>query len=369
MECRNLAKYIVAIAGLALSLSYTSFSQAQDRQAQPTPAIDAATRLQVIEVTLKQLNDNYVFPKVAKQIDVAIRQRLQRKEYDQITNPATLAEVLTTQLREISRDKHMSVRFYSEPLPPPPSQETPEEREKSRYIAGLSNFGFKRVERLSGNVGYLNLDIFWWLDVGGGDTAVAAMNFLANTNALIIDLRDNRGGDPAMVALLASYFFDSEPVELSGLYWRPSDSTQRSFTLPYVPGKRYLNKDVYILTNKETFSAGEAFAYDLKNLKRATLIGETTAGGANPRTGYPINRNFIVFVPTGRAISPITKTNWEGTGVKPDVEVPSELSLKTAHLTALKKLMEKNTDATLIDELRKAIETIQKELNELSRKN
>ncbi len=334
---------------------------AQNRVSQPDLTIDAATRLQVIEVTLKQLNDNYVFPEVAKQIDVAIRQRLRRKEYDQITNPATLAEVLTTQIQEISRDKHMRVRFYSEPLPPPPSQETPEEREKRRYTAALSNFGFNKVERLSGNVGYLNLDIFWWLEIGGGDTAVAAMNFLANTNALIIDLRDNRGGDSAMVALLASYFFDGEPVELSGLYWRPSDSTQRSFTLPYVPGKRYLNKDVYILTNKETFSAGEAFAYDLKNLKRATLIGETTAGAANPGTGYPIKGNFIVFVPTGRAVSPITKTNWEGIGVKPDIAVPAEQSLNTAHLIALKKLLEAATDEETRKRLKGFIETLERQ--------
>ncbi len=366
LKQQSLVKYLVALAALPVSLLNPNNSQAQNEKPSPAPVIDAAARLQVIEVTLKQINDNYVFPEVAKQIDKAIRERLQRKEYDQITNPATLAEALTTQLREISHDKHMSVRFYANPLPPPPgqNQETPEEREKRRYIASLSNFGFNRVERLSGNVGYLSLDIFWWLEVGGGDTAVAAMNFLANTNALIIDLRDNRGGDPAMVALLATYLFDGEPVELSGLYSRVSDSTQRSFTLPYVPGKRYLNKEVYILTNKETFSAGEAFAYDLKNLKRATLVGETTAGGANPRTGYPINRNLIVFVPTGRAISPITKTNWEGTGVKPDIEVPSELSLKTAHLAALKKVMEKNTDATSIEELRKAIEIVQRELNE-----
>lgn len=365
MKKQMLIVLFIALASIMFTTALLSpvSTFAQSRGSEPDITIDAATRLQVIEITLKQLNDNYVFPEVAKQIDIAIRERLRRKEYDQITNPATLAEVLTAQLREISHDKHMSVGFYAKPLPPPPSQsqETPEERDKRRNIASLSNFGFNRVERLSGNVGYLNLDTFWWLEEGGGDTAVAAMNFLANTNALIIDLRDNRGGDPAMVALLASYFFDSEPVELSGLYWRPSDSLQRSFTLPYVPGKRYLNKEVFILTNKETFSAGEAFAYDLKNLKRATLIGETTAGGANPRTGYPINRNFIVFVPTGRAVSPITKTNWEGIGVKPDIAVPTEQSLNTAHLIALKKLLAAATDEETRKRLKSFIETSERQ--------
>jgi retinol-binding protein 3 len=350
---------------LVIGLSNSGTCQAQD-QKESTDVLDVATRSEVIEVTLKRIGDSYVFPDVAKQIETVIRGRLQRKEYDRITDPTGLAEMLTAQLQEISHDKHMRVSYYRKPLPPPPSQdrETPQAREKRRYVAGLSNFGFNKVVRLGGNVGYLDLNIFWWLDIGGGDTAVAAMNFLSNTSSIIIDLRNNRGGDPAMVALLASYFFDSEPVELSGLYWRPTDSLERAFTLAYIPGRRYLNKDVYILTSKETFSAGEAFAYDLKNLRRATIIGETTAGGANPRTGYPINQNFIVFVPTGRAISPITKTNWEGVGVKPDVEVSGELALKTAHLMALKKLREHNTDDSLADEIKSAIETIEKELNE-----
>lgn len=362
---------LFTLAALTTNLWNPGFVQAQTQQEQPDATLDAATRKAVIETTLKLLNENYVFPDVAKQIDTAIRQRLQKREYDRITNPASLAEMLTSQLQEISHDKHMSVSYSRKPLPPPSdSSDTPRERENRRHLAALSNFGFNRVERLSGNVGYMDLSIFWWLDVGGGDTAVAAMNFLTDTSALIIDLRSNRGGDPAMVALLASYFFDSEPVELTGIYWRPSNNTNRIWTLPYVPGKRYLNKDVYILTSKRTFSAGEAFAYDLKNLKRATIMGETSAGGANPRSGYPVinNQHFIVFVPTGRAISPITKTNWEGTGVKPHIEMPAELALKTAHLAALKKLLERNADDALTDELRSSIEVVQKELNELSKK-
>ena len=356
----RIALGIIVLLALAMSLSV---GQAQERKP-PETTLDAGTRNQVIELSLKRISESYVFPEIARQIETIIRERFQRKEYDSITEPAKLAEVLTSQLREISHDKHMSVSYYLKPLPPPQEEkETSEETEKRRHLASLSNFGFNRVERLSGNVGYLDLNIFWWLEVGGGDTAVAAMNFLSNTSALIIDLRDNRGGDPAMVALLATYFFDGEPVELSGLYWRPNDSLQRSFTLPYVPGKRYLNRDVYIVTNHETFSAGEAFAYDLKNLKRAIVVGETTAGGANPRTGYPINPNFIVFVPTGRAVSPITKTNWEGVGVKPDIGAPADLALATAHLTALRKLMERNADPSLEDEIKSAMVTIQNEMN------
>ncbi|MFN2517108.1 MAG: S41 family peptidase [Pyrinomonadaceae bacterium] len=363
---------VVVFATLSISLLTPGAIDAQTQKTQSDDTLDSSTRLEVIGTTLRLISQNYVFPDIARQIENAFRDRLKKKEYDSITSPAILAEVLTSQLQQISHDKHMSVFYSREPLPPPgESTESPKEKDNRRHLAALSNFGFNRVERLSGNVGYMDLNIFWWLDVGGGDTAVAAMDFLADTSALMIDLRNNRGGDPAMVALLATYFFDKEPVELTGIYWRPSDNTNRSWTLPYVPGKRYLNKDVYILTSKNTFSAAEAFTYDLQNLKRATIVGETTGGGANPREGYPVNKNqhFIVFVPTGRAISPLTKTNWEGIGVKPDIEVAAEFALKTAHLVALKKLLEKNAEAALTDELKSSIETLQRELQALSKKN
>ncbi len=366
------AASLAALVALSISLLTPAPIEAQTPKEQSEPTLDAATRSEVIETTLRLLGQNYVFPDIARQIENVIRQRLRKKEYDSITSPTTLAEVLTSQLQAISHDKHMSVFYSREPLPPPgETTDSPKERDHRRHLAALSNFGFNRVERLSGNVGFMDLNIFWWLDVGGGHTAVAAMDFLADTSALIIDLRTNRGGDPAMVALLATYFFDQEPVELTGIYWRPSDNTNRSWTLPYVPGKRYLNKDVYILTSKNTFSAAEAFTYDLKTLKRATIVGETTGGGANPREGYPVNNNqhFIVFVPTGRAINPITKTNWEGVGVKPDIEVSAELALKTAHLVALKKLLERNVEDSLTNELKSSIETVQGELRELSKRN
>lgn len=352
-----------SVFGLAL--------RAKAQTAEADRPIDAATRQEVIETTLKLLQENYIFPDVAHQIEQAIRERLRNKEYDSINRPETLAQRLTAEMQALSHDKHMSVSYSREPLPPPSENKpTTEEREQRLRLARLSNFGFDRVERLPGNVGYINLNIFWWLDVGGGDTAVAAMNFIANTSALIIDLRSNRGGDPAMVALLASYFFENEPVELTGIFWRANERSNRMWTLPYVPGQRYLGKDVYILTSKETFSAAEAFAYDLKNLKRAMVFGETTGGGANPRTGYPVKGNhFIVFVPTGRAISPVTKTNWEGVGVKPDIEVPANLALKTAHLAALRRLLETNSASAPPDELKSSVESLQKELDQASQRN
>jgi C-terminal processing protease CtpA/Prc len=338
---------------------------AQQPADQPDMTVDGPTRGAVIEGTLKRINDNYVFPDVAKKMEQSIRDRAQKKEYDQITSAKQLAEKLTSDLQEVSHDKHLRVRYSHEVIPENGGRQepTPQEVEKFRSFLSSINFGFEKVERLKGNVGYLDLRGFAPAEFSA-ETIVAAMNFLANTDALIIDLRRNGGGDPATVALLSSYLFGPEPVHLNDLYWREDDSTRQWWTLPFVPGQRYAGKDVYVLTSKRTFSAAEEFTYNLKNLKRATIIGETTGGGAHPGGTRRISEHFHVFVPTGRAINPISKTNWEGTGVKPDVEVTAEQALKTAHLSALKKLLEKATDPQRIDQIKRSISDLEKETTE-----
>jgi C-terminal processing protease CtpA/Prc len=171
-------------------------------------------------------------------------------------------------------------------------------------------------------------------------------------------------GDSAMVTLISSYLFGPGTVHLNDLYWREGDSTHQWWTLPHVPGKRYAGKDVYVLTSKRTFSAAEEFTYNLKNLKRATIIGETTGGGAHPGGTRRVNDHFFVWVPSGRAINPYSKTNWEGTGVKPDVEISAEQALKTAHVMALKNRLEAETDEQFKRNLQRALETVEKELAE-----
>ena len=328
----------------------------------PTGSVlEESTRAEVIEGVLSKLHAYYVFPEVAQAIEQAIRRRESLGEYDTITSGPQLARLLTAHLQEVSHDKHLHVVYFAEPQPVREGGEpSPEEREEFRQFAALHNFGFEKVERLAGNIGYLDVRGFFPPEFAS-ETAIAAMNFLANASALIIDLRQNGGGHPAMVALLSSYLF-TQPTHLNDLYWRDGDRTEQYWTLPYVPGRRDQTRPVYILTSAHTFSGAEEFCYNLKNLKRATLIGETTGGAAHPGGGYPVTEHFGVGIPTGRAINPITGTNWEGTGVLPDVEVPAEVAFKVAHLAALKKVLEaagENVTGPLLSVVEEARTTLQ----------
>src|SRR5260370_19281796 len=166
------------------------------------------------------------------------------------------------------------------------------------------------------------------------------MSFLANVDAIIFDLRENGGGAPKMVAMISSYLFD-KPTHLNDLYNRKDDFATQYWTLPYVPGTMLADKPAFVLTSKSTFSGAEEFTYNLKNLKRATIVGETTGGGAHPVSGQRIDDHFMIGVPFARAVNPITKTNWEGTGVEPDVKVPAADALATAQKLAAEKLVSK----------------------------
>lgn len=194
------------------------------------------------------------------------------------------------------------------------------------------------------------------------ETAAAAMTFLAGTEALLIDLRNNGGGEPEMVALLSSYLFD-KPVHLNDIYSRTENKTQEYWTRAGVAGKRYgESKDVYVLTSRRTFSAAEEFTYNLKNLKRATIVGETTGGGAHPVMPVRLHDHFRIMAPFARAINPITKTNWEGTGVKPDIETPASQALQTAHVAALKSVLAKTTEPQEREQLQQALAIVQREI-------
>jgi len=332
---------IIAIASILVVL--TSKIHAQDTNTTLT-TLEQKT---VVDSVGSKLMVNYVFPEVANEMAKNIQSKLKKGDYKSIMDPQEFATTLTTDLRAISNDKHLRVMFAPERIAEQKQSVTPEDSIKllNRYINGMKrdNFGFKEVKILGGNVGYLDLRSFSNVEYAG-ETAVAAMNFLSNTDAVIIDLRNNGGGSPQMIQLITSYLYGSEPVHLNNFYWRPNDLNTQTWTLPHVTGKRFPDTPVYVLTSSRTFSAAEEFSYNLKNLERATLIGETTGGGAHPGGSFTATDRYMVWVPTGRAINPITNTNWEGTGVTPHIDVPSKNALNMAHIKALESLMEKNKD-------------------------
>jgi hypothetical protein len=361
-------------AFLTLFLSLAPFAALAQGPPPPEDAnVDSATRAEVIDGALAALNDGYVFPEMAQKMEQAIRARQQRGEYDAVTSARQLAQLLADHLREVSRDRHLWVNYSPQVLPPdpplrapgdPPPPDVQKELERQAVNAGRQNFGFVRVERLAGNIGYVDFRGFLPPAIAG-DTAAAAMTFLSSSDAVIFDLRQNGGGDPAMVAFITSYLFGPEPVHLNDFYFRPTNQTRPSWTLAEVPGKRLTNTDAYVLTSSRTFSGAEEFAYNLKHLKRATIVGETTGGGAHLVFGRRINDHFGIGVPSGRPINAITKTDWEGTGVEPDVKVAAARALDTAHLLALEK-QERTLPADaegLRGEVARAIEGLRKELS------
>lgn len=293
--------------------------------------LDAALRKQVIAGVNADLAEYYVDSAVAKQMQDALEAHARAGEYDSITDGDAFAERLTKDLRAVSHDRHLGVTFN--PFKMPARREpSPEDIAQMQQQMKHNNCAFRRVEVLPGNIGYVKFDGFADATVCA-PTAVAAMSFVAHTDAVIFDLRENGGGDPAMVTFIASYLFD-KPTHLNDLYNRKEDSTEQFWTLSYVPGERLAKQPVFLLTAKRTFSGAEEFAYDLKNQKRATIVGETTGGGAHPVGGHPVADYFVVGVPFAKAVNPISKTNWEGTGVEPDVKVPAADALATAQKLA-----------------------------------
>ncbi|WP_298511559.1 S41 family peptidase [uncultured Kordia sp.] len=296
------------------------------------------------------LDSNYVFPEVAKKMTSLMKANLKKGAYNAMSDPQALASTLTKDLQSISHDKHLRVMYNPEQIAAQERVVTPED--SIAYVENrvnqmkFQNFGFKEVKILDGNIGYLDLRAF--MDTRyASETAVAAMNFLSSADVIIVDLRNNGGGSPSMIQLITSYLYPSGRIHLNNFYNRPADSRTQTWTLPHVPGNRNPNAKVFVLTSSSTFSAAEEFSYNLKHLERATLIGETTGGGAHPGGTINATEGFMVWTPTGRAINPITNTNWEGTGVVPHIKVPANEALEVAEMQALEYLVKKTDDEQL----------------------
>jgi hypothetical protein len=343
----------IFLVTLLVSLPRSASAQTDEQD----KIIDSRIQAEIIDSVTNALNENYVYPEAAKEMELYVRKLYTEKKYGKMTSLREFAWELTGDLREISKDKHLGVWFMSDKELSKFEGDTLTDEEKRRELEEKrrDNFCFKEIRLLQGNVGYIDLRCFSNAK-DAGLTIIAAMNFLAYAEAIIFDLRENGGGDPSTGQLISSYLFE-EPVHLNSLYFPKSDSTWQLWTQAHVEGPRLTQVDVYILTSSHTFSGAEEFAYNLQNLKRATIIGEVTGGGAN-WWDYKIfkNLNIGIDLPHGHAINPITGTNWEGTGVSPDIEVSQEKALDVAHLEALKKLVEKIEDPDRKAQLQWAID-------------
>lgn len=297
-------------------------------------------RAAVIQDVIRLSREKYVYPEIGEKIASQLQARLEAGEYADAADERELAFRLTSELRSISNDHHWSVIYDPKGAAQQVDPENePDQARMARYLemARKTNYGFERVERLKGNVGYIDLRHLYPSEYAG-DTAVAAMNLVANCDTLIIDLRQNYGGYPSMVQLITSYLYDAQPRHLNTFYYRPTSDTQQFWTFPHIPGKRRPDIPVYLLIGRATGSGAEEFAYDLQAMGRATLIGESTAGLAHPVTKEVVQGAFDVRLPYGRPINPVTGSDWEGTGVEPHIAVPAEEALKRAHLDAVEHL-------------------------------
>lgn len=366
-ETSNCGQYLIAfIVTLAIIIIIQNPAKAQTNQSSGN-VLNEEAKLQTITSISDLLNNNYIFPEIAKKMEEFLNSKMRDGDYDNISDPVAFAEQMTKDLQQISNDKHIRVGYspqqVTEMREMEKNQISPEEQDRIFFERLLGdNFGFKKVEQLPGNIGYIDFRFF-----GPGEMikekVATVMSFVENCDALIFDMRYNGGGDPTGIRLICSYLFGDTPVHLNDLYFRPKDTLEEFWTLKEIKGKRMPDVPVYILTSSYTFSGAEEFSYNLKNLDRATLIGQTTGGGAHPGGSQIVNDDFILNVPTGRAINPYTKTNWEGTGVTPHIDIPSNKALTKAHILALEKITPSLNDPILKGRNEFLIESLNAVLN------
>jgi hypothetical protein len=327
----------------------------------PDTTVDAATRRAVVEGVAARIQSSYVFRDRASAIARAIRARARRGDYDSLTSARALADSLTAHLQVAGRDRHLRVRYSHEVLPQRPWRRgaTTADEDSMRARGRRTNFGFGRARRLLGEVGYVEIVSFGFEPQYAEETVAEVLSDLADAPAVIVDVRRNGGGSPRMAAFVTSYFLGSDSVHLSTLYWR-GNRIERVYSRRSVPGGRIgPDRPLYVLTGRATFSAAEGFAYGLQALGRAVIVGDTTGGGAHAGGLHRVTDHFGVWVPAARAVSPITRGNWERVGVRPDVVAPEREALPVAHALALRALLEREQDAERRLELERLIADVE----------
>ncbi len=285
---------------------------------------------------------NYVFEENAISMSKLLEKNQQNGKYKSFRSTKDFISALVSDIRSVNNDQHLDIYYRpKENNQPENNSSLPKSLLEER--GSKNNYGLKEVKILDGNIGYINVSNF---SLGNfleqAKIAVSsAMSFVKNTDALILDMKNNPGGSNDLTIYLLSYFFSETKQPLWDAYHRPSNKTTK-FNTVKTNGEKYLNKPLYILLDNGSFSAPEAFAYSLKHYEMATVIGEKSYGGAHPSLVYKINDEFSILIPTSRIINPITKTDWEQKGVTPNIETSSKKALITAQIIALEKLNELN---------------------------
>jgi len=292
---------------------------------------------EIVEQIADLISKKYVFPETGEEIAGHVREWIAKDDSYRDHSPADFAEWFTKELDAIAHDSHLRIDY--DPKRASGGDDTEELLRRHFGQALRNNFGFLKVERLAGNIGYLQIQEFPPPEPAM-TLAAGAMAFVANTQGLIFDIRGHKGGSPEMVQLLISYLVGEEPRPLTGIYSRATGQTETYQTLKEIPGKRMRDVPVYVMVDRQTHSGGEAFAYDLQALKRATIIGTRTRGGAHLVEFIPIKNMYVFILPVARAVNPITGENWQGTGVIPDMEVTDQDPLLVAHRQLLNELLQ-----------------------------
>ncbi|MCX5613323.1 MULTISPECIES: S41 family peptidase [unclassified Streptomyces] len=292
---------------------------------QPAPVIDETARL---------LTENYVFPEIAEQLAGLLQRRLAEGAYD-VDDAEELARLVTADLQSVNGDRHLRLKHHADPVSPKQGAAT---LDAMRRDFDTSLGGAPRMHLLDGGVAVLELAPMLFPLEWAAEPLGAALTLASRAQALIVDLRANRGGDPDTVAFVCSYLLDKR-THLNTMHWRSGERSEQSWSLPHVPGARFGGiKPLYVLSSDTTFSAAEELAYNLQQLGRAVIVGEPTRGGAHPCKGWTVHPHLEATVPVGRAINPVSSTNWEGTGVQPDIPCAAADSLDRAHALAVARL-------------------------------
>jgi C-terminal processing protease CtpA/Prc len=313
----------------------------------------AGERAAIIQGIVKELNTSYIDAEKARKLEPVLR----RADFGKADSEEAFAKSVTAMMQDVTKDPHLRLMYRAAPAPERTDTDRAAAVAQQQAAMREDNYGIERVERLPGNIGYLKTRYFAPAAESGAAIG-AAMTLLTNTDALIIDLRENGGGTTDAVPLLASYFFN-ERTHIADLYTREGNVTEQQWTNPAVPGSRFgPEKEVYILTSKETFSAAEGLSFALKNLKRAMIVGETTRGGAHPSRFKPINARLALLVPNSTARDPVTLKDWEGVGVAPDVAVPAADALTRAQILILDKLRARKQAPEVQADIQKRLEEL-----------